>query len=745
MAMTQIKPILIVDDDQFFRALLTEILQANGFPVMEARSSKEALAMVSGASLAIVDYRLPDIDGMTLIQRIRDSGNQVPVVFVSGIWCDAKTFNRLRNLLRVSLVLQKPIDANLFLQQIEGLLPAQRQQPISTAGTPRASFTNLPQQEYAQNLMERTGSTSGTMPQAQSQMMSADQHAESGPSYLDNEAQAPLFAGDKELMDHLQQMNQKLAVEAQIRAAQAELAKQVPGEWQKLSKAVASLQSDPSNQDKREQALGHAHRIKGTSGSLGLDKVSQCAGLIENHVGMLDPDNSTEHELLWSEIFRQLADGETAMRVAGLVEVGATAGRRFCVGKVLVLAADEAIGERLKQLDSLIDIEITHVHKPVDAVVKSTFTRFDAAIIDVGLAGKSAAFSAAKEIRLTIGNEALPLAFLVPGNEPLTPEELTFIGCSVFLTVPFEQKPFESALYKLSQARQLKRPRILTVDDDELLTKFIHTVLSSIGMHVAALNEPIRILDALSECEPDLILLDAMMPGLSGYDVCRLIRSSKTWGCLPIVFLTSKSDPQGRAAAFQAGGDDFLSKPVLSEELIARINAQLERSRVQRQSITIDELTGLLKADVFVRRLEDAFTKARTVKQNLALCLISVDYFEELDRYGIFAGFQVLATIGKLLQSRFKAEVLRGKWGERGFALAIEEDDIASITGALEQLSQELSQISFAGEFGRKFDVTITSACASFPGDCSRLEDLLDEANNRLARAVKRKSGVTFT
>lgn len=731
MSTARMKPIVIVDDDQYFRQLVSEILQANGFPVAEARSAKEAMGLVGNASLVIVDYRLPETDGMTLIAQIRDSGNQVPVVFVSGTWCDAKTFNRLRNLLRVSLVLQKPIDANLFLQQIEGLLPVGRQQPISTVGSPRASFTNLPQQEYAQNLMERSSVAGG----------------ESEPASYEGDAQAEVqtLSGDAELMAHLQQMNKKLAVEAKIREAQSELAKQMPGEWAKLSEAVSKLQADPSSSEKKEVVLGLAHRLKGTSGSLGLDKVSLCAGQVESHVSILDPDNSTEHELLWSEIFRHLADAETAMRVAGLVEVGQSAGRRFSAGRVLVLAAEETIGERLKQLDSLIDIQVTRADKPVDAVVKSTFTRFDAAVIDLGLIGKNAAFSVAKEIRLTVGNEALPLAFLVPGNELLTPEELTFVGCSAFLNVPFEQKAFENTLYKLSQARQLKRPRILTVDDDELLTKFIHTVLSSIGMQVSVLNEPIRIIDALNETEPDLVLLDVMMPGLSGYDVCKVIRANNTWGALPIVFLTSKSDPQGRAAAFQAGGDDFLSKPVLSEELIARINAQLERSRLQRQSITLDELTGVLKADVFLRRLEDVFNKSQAAKQNLSLCLITIDYFEELDRYGIFAGFQVLATIGKLLQSRFKAEVVRGRWSERGFALAIEEDIAPAIVGAMEQLTQELSQISFAGEFGRKFEVSITYSVTTFPGECTRLDDLLDEAKNRLAMSTRRKTGVTFT
>ena len=112
--------ILIVDDDLSFRGLVASILKSRGYRVVEASNSEEASALFSDrdTKLAIIDYRMPGDDGMTWIQKLRDSGRATPVVFVSGNFCDATTFNRLRNILRVSLILKKPIIPAVFLSLI---------------------------------------------------------------------------------------------------------------------------------------------------------------------------------------------------------------------------------------------------------------------------------------------------------------------------------------------------------------------------------------------------------------------------------------------------------------------------------------------------------------------------------------------------------------------------------------------------------------------------------------------------
>ncbi|MBC7999713.1 MAG: response regulator, partial [Leptolyngbya sp.] len=117
--------ILVLDDDKNFRDLVGALLRSKGYEVMLARSAKEASAFLEAKrpGLAIVDYRLPETDGMSWITKVRENDATLPIVMVTGNWCDQKTFNWLRNILKVSLVLQKPIVPELFLHSLEGIAP----------------------------------------------------------------------------------------------------------------------------------------------------------------------------------------------------------------------------------------------------------------------------------------------------------------------------------------------------------------------------------------------------------------------------------------------------------------------------------------------------------------------------------------------------------------------------------------------------------------------------------------------
>src|SRR5579872_2007671 len=98
--------ILLVDDDPIFRKTVTNLLKTLQLSVVQAGCRKQATDILGDnePALAIVDYNLPDGDGMTWIADMRAAGKKMPIVFVSASFCDAKTFNSLRNLLKVSLV-----------------------------------------------------------------------------------------------------------------------------------------------------------------------------------------------------------------------------------------------------------------------------------------------------------------------------------------------------------------------------------------------------------------------------------------------------------------------------------------------------------------------------------------------------------------------------------------------------------------------------------------------------------------
>lgn len=263
-------------------------------------------------------------------------------------------------------------------------------------------------------------------------------------------------------------------------------------------------------------------------------------------------------------------------------------------------------------------------------------------------------------------------------------------------------------------------------------------------MNVTALNEPIHILEVMEDVQPDLVLLDVNMPGLSDYDVCRVLKNEDSYKNTPVLFLTGNSDLQDRATAFQTGGNDFLNKPILQEELTARVKAHLDTARMQRQSVTLDDLTGLLKKDTFVRRLTDEFKKAVAQQENYAL-FINIDYFSEIENQGIFAGMEVTASLSRLLRFRFQAAALRSKWDGPCFALGIPGKYQKDVMDSLQTLSEEIDQIPFVNEMDKRYEVYVTTATAFYPfDDCSTHKGLIETARNRLHASLRQKTGVTF-
>jgi CheY-like chemotaxis protein len=125
--------------------------------------------------------------------------------------------------------------------------------------------------------------------------------------------------------------------------------------------------------------------------------------------------------------------------------------------------------------------------------------------------------------------------------------------------------------------------RILVVDDDPLARRSIRAMLERGHYQVETAEGGPEALALLSSYDPELVLLDIQMPGMDGLEVCRRLRALPDGDLLPILFLTGDESPDIHAKAFQAKGDDFLRKPVLSGELIVRIRSLMRLKRLQAE------------------------------------------------------------------------------------------------------------------------------------------------------------------
>lgn len=149
--------------------------------------------------------------------------------------------------------------------------------------------------------------------------------------------------------------------------------------------------------------------------------------------------------------------------------------------------------------------------------------------------------------------------------------------------------------------------RVLVVDDESDVTELLQYRLEQEGYRVATLNDPLGFVVKVREFEPDLMLLDVMMPELSGIQLCRIVRADPSMKNIPVIFLSARGEVEDRIKGLEAGAEDYVSKPFNTNELMLRISKMLKRSgapsepagqsRIEIAGVVIDEDLHQLTVD----------------------------------------------------------------------------------------------------------------------------------------------------
>ena len=147
----------------------------------------------------------------------------------------------------------------------------------------------------------------------------------------------------------------------------------------------------------------------------------------------------------------------------------------------------------------------------------------------------------------------------------------------------------------------LKDAKILAVDDVPANLDVLSQALEAGGYNVLVATSGETALDLVTRIEPDLILLDVMMPGIDGFETCRRLKADEATEEIPVIFLTARNELDGVLEGFQAGGVDYISKPFQKDEVLIRIRTHLERSRMAKD---LAELNALLEQKVADRTRE---------------------------------------------------------------------------------------------------------------------------------------------
>lgn len=185
--------------------------------------------------------------------------------------------------------------------------------------------------------------------------------------------------------------------------------------------------------------------------------------------------------------------------------------------------------------------------------------------------------------------------------------------------------------------------RILVVDDDKTLQLLLRIELGAAGFEVTAAPDGQTALELALEVRPDLILLDNMMPGLSGLDVLSQLRARPQTANVPVILLTGKPQEAAEADALRGGADHYMTKPFEIETLVARVEAVAARAGDARD---VSPLTGLPGNARIQRELDARLLSG----EPLALVYADIDFFKAFnDRYGFMRGDEVIKFCAMIL------------------------------------------------------------------------------------------------
>jgi diguanylate cyclase (GGDEF)-like protein len=211
---------------------------------------------------------------------------------------------------------------------------------------------------------------------------------------------------------------------------------------------------------------------------------------------------------------------------------------------------------------------------------------------------------------------------------------------------------------------------------------------------------------ALSICNdnpPDLVLLDVVMPGMDGFEVCTKLKASESLRHIPVIFVTAHTDPAQETHGLSLGAVDFISKPVNPAVVRARVQTHLTlkfQSDLLRKLVFLDGLSGVFNRRYFDQQLQTEWARSSRSVTALSLILIDVDFFKAFnDLYGHQTGDDCLRSIAASLKSALKRPAdLVARYGGEEFVCILPETAFADAMTLAQDLEQKVQALKIPHE-----------------------------------------------
>lgn len=282
--------------------------------------------------------------------------------------------------------------------------------------------------------------------------------------------------------------------------------------------------------------------------------------------------------------------------------------------------------------------------------------------------------------------------------------------------------------------------KILIVDDSAEVLEKTRELLAQVGYNVTACHCGEDALEFLKENRVDLVLLDINMPSLNGYEVCLRIRQTFALDDLPVIFLTSREDPDSVSKGFRSGASDFISKNAVSDILLARVNVHIRLSRSLRYlrdiSLT-DDMTGCFNRRHGMYSLREWFARSKRYGTQFSLIYFDVNGLKIVnDEYGHQAGDLLLRSVVGAAKGILRESDLLFRMGGDEFMVICPETDKKGAFTCVERMQKAIAGITIVDK-----KVSFAYGIAHSSEDYKEMDDMLHSADVSMYECKKKMKG----
>lgn len=288
---------------------------------------------------------------------------------------------------------------------------------------------------------------------------------------------------------------------------------------------------------------------------------------------------------------------------------------------------------------------------------------------------------------------------------------------------------------------------ILVVDDVEDNLEIVGSLLTFDGYNVQTALSGVEALERVQAVRPDLILLDILMPGMSGFDVCKRLKAEEDTKDIPIMFVSSMGDIESKVKGFKIGAVDYINKPFQHTEILVRVNTHITMGRMRRhleeqnaelqRLANTDYLTDLYNRRRFFHSADKEFTEAIQNRRPISVTLIDLDHFKRVnDTYGHLVGDHVLIHIAHLIRDFCREKDMAARYGGEEFAILHPNIEKQVAFQVVEEIRKKVEATPFVFN-SDEISVTLSAGIIDTVGchACPRVDELLGLADKALYRA----------